>query len=295
MRSALAVIGAATIVRIVVACSSDYAGSDAPDAGASDSGADEADVSPLPDVAPGEDAACPARFMPPVGTYAFKNIFSGDTLSLNDASQETQPFDNPFFATITHEGATCFRLTAYLSNGGSGRHDHTWKFCNVCDRDAGSLDLVEETDRFEATSLGAKQSTSYTCARPNPYLVTDVAPDASIVQGACTGSGSGSQSNTLQVVPESYVFVGVEPVEYANTDASVSTYRFERTSHVIVSNSQSNEPDLEGYNFDVDSGFPVSIRIITHAVTTFGSATVAYRLTLGASLATPAVSPLIDP
>ncbi|HEY8078549.1 MAG TPA: hypothetical protein VIF62_30675, partial [Labilithrix sp.] len=180
-RAAIVAASAAALVQVGAACGKEYGST--PDV---DAAVDAPPPNPPPadDAAP--DASCPVRFLPDEGTYTYSDIFSADKLTIGDSAAPTQAFDSPFFATVTHDAPGCFELTAYLSKGPDGRHVHAWHFCNACDRDAGSLDLVDETDDFTIAMLGATQHSTYTCTRPNPYLVTDVPEGGVIAQAACT-------------------------------------------------------------------------------------------------------------
>jgi hypothetical protein len=289
----LAVAAAASVLRGAVACSSDYAG-------AEDDAADGKDASTLASDT-GEEAsaqACPVRFLPAEGTYLYKSVYAADTLRIGDGGPlDTQPFADPFAATVKHEAGGCFTFTANLAEGSKGRHVHSWKFCNACDRSAPSLDVVEEHDDFEVTSFNSKQTTHYTCTRPNPFIVTDVPVDASVQQGTCTGETTGTLDNTLQILPTSYVYEGIRREHFESVDASIETYGYLRRARTLLVGGGGQATDDEStYRFD-DAGLPMVFIVIAKTKTTFEGASVQYDLSMVGRRLTADVSPLpvVDP
>lgn len=238
------------------------------------------------------DAGCPPVYMPAEGTYLYRPYLGGDELTVNDAAVALEPFLNPFVVTVVHRPLACFDLTAFLSKGDRGEHQHTWRFCNGCAGGVATLDVENESDHFAAKAIGADQTTAYSCARPNPFMVADLAPDATIQQGACTGQGTGTRTYTMQASSVGYRFVGKEDVSYTDFDASRPTFVFERKSKVLVAGAGNAELDTSLYKFDIDSGLPMTFIVFNETKTKIGDLDVLYKLRLIMLRADPAVSPL---
>ena len=253
--------------------------------------------SPLPDAAceaapdADADADCPPVYMPAEGTYLYRPYLAADELTVNDAAVPLEAFQDPFVVTVVHRPASCFELTAFLSKGDKGQHQHTWRFCNACAGGTATLDLDRESDHFVAKDL-ADQTTAYACGRPNPFLVPDLAPDATVQQAACTGQGTGTRTYTMQASSLGYRFVGNEDVRYTDFDASRPTFVFERKSKVLVAGAGSAGVDTSIYKFDIDSGLPMTFVVLNETKTKLGDLDVLYKLRLIGLRADPAVSPL---
>jgi hypothetical protein len=293
VRSALAVGFACACVRLAAACSSDYGGQEAP--GSGDATSDATDDVPSVVEAGSDVKVCPPRYMPAEGTYAFTHGFSGDRLSLGDSAAPTEDFDNPFFATVTHEANACFRFTAYLADGwdgGRGGHHHSWLFCNACDRSQPSLDLVEETDIFKAKELPL-QRTNFTCLRPNPYLTSDVPIDGSIEQAGCLGKGSGGATNEVLVVPKEAHYLGLRNFTFRDEpDTGVDTHAYERVKRTVILDGVTQKDGKSNFFFDVDSGMIIAADLVASTSTRFGSLDVAYDFTLFFRPVSSTASPL---
>lgn len=278
---------------LLVACGDAY--SEEPNAAEEDaqspSALPDAASDAAPPVDPDADAECPPVYMPAEGTYLYRPYLAADELTVNDAAVPLEAFQDPFVVTVVHRPGACFELTAFLSKGDKGQHQHTWRFCNACAGGAATLDLDRESDHFAAKDL-ADQTTAYTCGRPNPFLVPDLTPDATVQQAACTGQGTGTRTYTMQTSSLGYRFVGNEDVRYTDVDASRPTLVFERRSKVLVAGSGSAAVDTSVYKFDIDSGLPMVFVVFNETKTKLGDLDVLYKLRLIGLRADPAVSPL---
>jgi len=232
--------------------------------------------------------------MPPAGTYAYAHGFSGDSLRVGDASLPTEPFKQPFFATVRHEGSTCFTFTAYLANGPNGRHDHAWRFCNRCEGDAGtSLDLMDEKDYFATAAAPGAQVSAYTCGSPNAYISATAIVDASVALAPCTGKSEGALTTTIQSTSLSHVYRGRLERGYADPDASATCEVYEGTRRVQLAGGGAPVTNTSNWAFMADGGAPFQAVVIADTTTTLGGLPVTHRFSLAFFRKSPTVSPLL--
>jgi hypothetical protein len=212
------------------------------------------------------DAARACRVvMAPEGKYTYASqlggIFNGaDSLSVSDAAIPTQPWDNPFFATVRHDGDAgardpCFTFTAFYAQGDAGSHEHSWTFCNRCIGDAGALDIVSEVDVIKIGTI--LQTTNYVCATPNVFFQDGVLADASLPQGSCTGQTAGATSLAVQVNPVSNFALGPGTDSYAGGfDGSYPTATSRFDQEVVVSGAGKSTPAIQVWGFNAETGLP---------------------------------------